>query len=848
MVVSDSLARGCGADSQPDPQQWRALAPGVHVLSCRQFFSGRWGGVPGVADVFESLAAVTSGESSGVADGATTSARPHWEPAEIEAGIAQGTVITGTLKVSSRDPSKAVVTSSALGAAGVQILGRAAMNRAMHGDTVAVHILPPDSQRVELYRGALVEEVPGDDDEAGDDFAASAGRATDMDTGFMGAGADEVAEAAVSGAGGEDDGFVEANHAASGQVQYGEVVAVLQRSGQEVVCSLSPRDEAALRQLAEQEASVTVHSVLCVPTDRRLPRVRLHTRQAARLLSQRLVVRVDGWDPGSKYPHAHLLRVLGPAGDLRSETDAVLVSSGIRWQPFTEAALRELPSLGGAPDGRWALSAREESAELAAGRRDLRGDEYFIVSIDPPGCTDVDDAMHARFIDQAAGSPDKHAPLRSPPQSQQSGTAPVFVEVGVHIADVSYFVRQSSALDAEAAARCTTVYLVDRRLDMLPSAISEDAASLLAGRDRLAVSVVWTLRADALAQGRVEVVSVWCGRTLIRSRHQLEYQQAQDVLDGNPLSRERALPAASVARLLPVLRVLSSLATALRTQRLAHGAVELESAELRFQLNADGAPTGVTVKSEIPMMTTVAEMMIFANAAVAERVHAAAPRAALLRCHAPPKPEWLEEVTALCTAAGAPLDLPSGELDPAALGPALRAACAAAPPDLATLIKATATRAMSEAQYLCSGAAGVLGSGNGTGLGHFGLALPYYTHFTSPIRRYADVIVHRQLLEVLQMASGGEGNGFSHGKSSGEDDSALVPREVTGRAAVMNDRHRGAKRAQKSCADLFLLLLLHSKPHAERALISEVRGTVLHVFVPKYHTKVSFDSSNAAFL
>lgn len=737
---------------------------------------------------------------------------------------------------------------------------------------VAIRLLNTASQeenKVDFSTISNNEEELGEVEE--EPTTTEAESATDMDTSFLSGAADDVAESAVTGTGDHYDNVTQSLTAAAGTaggattsmetLPLGEVVAVLQRSVQEVVACIAEDDESALSNLAGKEAGAGFAlSVLCVPVDRRLPRLRLRSRHLRQLLGKRLVVRIDDWDPGSNYPRGHVLRVLGPIGDLRCETDAVLVASGVRWQPFGEPALRELPVLDG-PDGRWGLSPGEAASEIASGRKDLRGDDYFIVSIDPPGCTDVDDAMHVRFL-----------PCTSSTTSSTSSTHPRLIEVGVHIADVSHFVREGSALDAEASARCTTVYLVDRRLDMLPGAISEDAASLLENRDRFAVSVLWTMRAEP----PYEVQNVWFGRTLIRSRHQLEYSQAQDILEGRPPAPGHALPPASVTRLVPILRVLTSLADVLRGKRIEAGAVELESAEMRFVTGPDGQPTGVTVKSELQMMRTVAEMMIFANSAVAERIYSAAPRAALLRRHATPREEGLAELAELCTSVGAPLPPANILLAPASgtsstsekgFGAALREVCAAVPPAMATLIRATATRAMSEAQYFCTGDAsasrtpgggtdvaastelvstsGSQMAGFSSSIGHFGLALPFYTHFTSPIRRYADVVVHRQLIAALENQQKLENQQLTGKISTFNALSRALPSlpntaEVSERAEVMNERHRAAKRAQKSCADLFLLMLLHAHPSVERAFVVGVTGTSLRVFIPKYHTKVGY--------
>ncbi|KAL4433810.1 hypothetical protein ABPG75_000251 [Micractinium tetrahymenae] len=788
---------------QQQQQQQLELEPGVHILSAADYFGGCWAHCSEVTDVFDSIqqskaAADEAAQQAQQAGGAGGGFRPHFSAAALEGGLASGALLAGTLCASRRVPGEATV---AVGGRQLLLSGRSALNRAVHGDRVAVRLLPREQWRplAELASAAAGDrpaggEGPAKEEEPDEhDLLATAG------DGEADVAADEAPQA---GAAGDDEPLdsvaVLLQTAAAGALQpTAEVVGILQRWSGEIVACISEEDERALEAKGESSRQ---ESVLCIPSDRRLPKIRLRSRQLHRLLGQRLVLRLDGWELGSNYPHGHLVRSLGPINSLRSETDGVLVSSGVHWQPFSEGALRELPPV------RSSAEYVIPPAELAA-RRDLRGPQHLVCSIDPPGCTDVDDALSVRWLCSAAGRGGRQ-----------------LVEVGVHIADVSFFVRQGDMLDSEAASRCTTVYLVDRRLDMLPALLSEDLCSLRGGQDRYAVSVLWTLDAESF-----EVQDTWFGRTLIRSRYQLEYSQAQDIMDDRPPKPGQEVAPNYRPLLQRNLRLLAALAEHQRQLRLEAGAVELESAELRFNTDPQGQPTTVTVKQEIPMMRIVAEMMILANAAVGRRIATAFPRAALLRRHPPPRREAFAEVEVLCESLGAPLDFAS----PVALSASLAAAAAAAPPAVSSLIKSLATRAMSEAEYFCTGDAGR----GGGGMGHFGLALPYYTHFTSPIRRYADVVVHRQLLAAV--AASGHGAALAGQPPSATP--ALPPplpgSEVADKAAVMNERHRTAKRAQKDCSDLYLLLLLHSQPHVEAATVYGLRRSSLLIFIPKYHLK-----------
>ena len=595
----------------------------------------------------------------------------------------------------------------------------------------------------------------------------------------------------------------------------GEVVGVLRARGADHVAIISEADATELSSNPTRSASFG--SVLAIPSDRRAPKLRLRTRRAREYVGQRLLVRVDGWRATSRHPDARVLRVLGHAGDADAETAALLARFDIPDAPFTPAALANLP-----PEGvGWTVSADE-----VARRRDMRGARTM--SIDPPGCVDVDDAVSVSALPDGAGW-----------------------EVGVHIADVSSFVREGTALDLEARERGTTVYLVDRRLDMLPALLSENLASLLAGRDRLATSCVWRVAPDMTS-----LAPPWFGKTVIRSNHQLHYYQAQAIADGAPPpSREDFLPPKETARVAVDLAVVFAFAAARHDARTRAGAVELASAELRFETTSDGAPSEVLTKGEVPMMRVVAELMIAANAAVAARVRDAFPSSALLRRHAPPRTDGFELLAGLCDAEGVRLDASSGETLSRSLDEASRLA---RDPAAAELFRGTATRAMSEAQYV---SAGEPPPPDGGGHAHYGLALEHYTHFTSPIRRYADVVVHRQLHAALEReekeTSEGDGNG-SGGKATEAPGKRQTPRNLTRTdspsvsaaarvslshasvapiAAALNERTRASKRAQQRCAELYLLALLRERPTVEPALVHDVRDDGALVFFPRFHLR-----------
>jgi RNB domain/Dis3-like cold-shock domain 2 (CSD2) len=216
---------------------------------------------------------------------------------------------------------------------------------------------------------------------------------------------------------------------------------------------------------------------LLVPMDARIPKIRVPAKSY--YAHQRLKVQVDTWDSDSSYPSGRCLEVIGPVGDLEAEVASLLIENQVDLEPFSTAALACLPSAG----DNWKIPHDEVRR-----RNDLRTTR-LVFSVDPPGCQDIDDSMHAHVLPTGD------------------------VEVGVHIADVTHLVRHNSPLDLEAQARGTTFYLVDRRYDMLPSLLSSNLCSLHGQTDRLAVSVIWTLSADLK-----HVKSTWFGRTVIHNR------------------------------------------------------------------------------------------------------------------------------------------------------------------------------------------------------------------------------------------------------------------------------------------------------------------------------------------
>jgi DIS3-like exonuclease 1 len=328
----------------------------------------------------------------------------------------------------------------------------------------------------------------------------------------------------------------------------------------------------------------------------------------------------------SRYPHGHYAHQLGEIGRVDTEMAALLVENEVVVGEFSPKMIEGIPFVERGDS--WAVPA----AELR-NRRDMRQERVF--SIDPLGSQDIDDALSVRFLD------DKRTR----------------VEIGVHIADVSFFVKPGSLLDLEARARSTTVYLADRKFEMLPRMLSEGLCSLRELVDRPALSVIWEFD---VASGRV--LNTWFGRTIIRSCHELYYERAQRVLDDQTTDDDRrVLP--DLKQLKPELELLTALARILQRNRIERGAVELESTEIRFAFGSgsktakpiegneamtsatvteERMPAKIEIKRQQEINQVVAEWMIFANECVAKRIYTQYPSAALLRHHSAPSERKLK--------------------------------------------------------------------------------------------------------------------------------------------------------------------------------------------------------------
>ena len=704
----------------------------------------------------------------------------HLAMHDITAGLAGGTLVQGTLRCGRFNPWAGIVTLlTATGAAGgptstagahtlVLVNGREDMNRGMDGDTVVVQLLPQAQWRP-AGSGAGGGGRGGPKAHAHTSAEAALGG---PEPARGGGGNDDTAPEAIVAPGEhfEDDVLLQQPGGAAGgqaggdgRVPTGKVVGILSRAWRSRGYAGSLEEPQPGSVAAQRWAAGSPLGVVFVPCDRRVPKVRVRTRQGAALGGMRIIVAIDEWDAHSHYPSGHYVRTLGPAGDVDAETAALIHEHDIETAPFSDAVMACVPPLP------WSLDPGLLGAEPH--RVDLR--HVRTCSVDPPGCRDIDDALSCEDLGD--------------------GT----FRVGVHIADVSAFVRPGTPLDGEAANRGTSTYLVQRRIDMLPKALTEEICSLKGGTERMTFTVLWTMDADA------KVRDVTFTKAVIRSVAALSYAEAQARMDdstaGDPLTCD--------------LRNLASLARKLRAARFDAGALALASPEVKFQLDSETLdPTDVGMYQTREANRMVEEWMLLANCTVADKILASFPGAAMLRRHASPTPRMLEPLLRAAEAAGMHLDVSSSR----ALALSLDAAVRPDDPYFNKLLRILATRCMAQAEYIASGDVGP------AEYHHYGLAAPLYTHFTSPIRRYADLVVHRLLAAALGI------DAFPEGLLSAPDGG------LSSRAASLNVRHRNAQYAGRASVEVFTVLYFRDRPCVADARVTRCKATGLTVFIPRF--------------
>jgi exosome complex exonuclease DIS3/RRP44 len=664
----------------------------------------------------------------------------YYSLSKMMTGVKAGTMHQGSFSVSPYNYLEGTINVPAFEKP-LLILGRENSNRAVAGDVVVVEVLPKDqwkSPSTKIVEEENVNKNDNPDAEDGENIVSEREKRELQDE-------------------------VKAAHKGSseGRAQpTARVVGIIKRNWRQYV-GLVEKD--SVRNTNKQ--SRTLQSVFLKPMDKRIPKIRLRTRQAGELLGKRVLVAIDSWDRDSRYPSGHFVRSLGDLESKGAETEALLLEYDVQYRPFPQSVLDCLPEEG----HDWKVPASKEDPGWI-NRRDLR--DLLVCSIDPVGCVDIDDALNAYKL----------------PNGNYA--------VGVHIADVSHFVKPDTAMDKEASMRGTTVYLVDKRIDMLPTLLGTDLCSLKPYVERFAFSVLWELTPSA------DIVSVDFTKSVIRSREAFSYEQAQLRIDD--VSQQDDLTKG--------MRILLDLSRKLNAKRMAAGALNLASPEVRVETDSETSdPIDVKTKQLLATNSLVEEFMLLANISVATHIYSAYPQSALLRRHAsPPASNFAALATQLRVLRGLTLDVSSSR----ALADSLDKCIDPSTPFFNTLIRILATRCMTAAEYFAAGAHAE------QDFRHYGLASPIYTHFTSPIRRYADLAVHRQLAGAI---------GYEPLHAS-----LLSKARLAGVCDNINIRHRNAQLAGRASVEYYVGQALKGRVVTEEGFVMRVFENGFVVFVPRF--------------
>ena len=408
----------------------------------------------------------------------------------------------------------------------------------------------------------------------------------------------------------------------------------------------------------------------------------------------KVIVEIIKWEDYKKSPFARVIKILGKPGNNDAEMLAFALERG-----FSDEHSNEVNEEAEAIHRR---GIRDEDKIIndngIDGRRDFRNIITF--TIDPADAKDFDDALSFKELENGN------------------------YEIGIHIADVSYYLKDEMKMNEEAISRETSVYLVDRTIPMLPEVLSNDLCSLVQDEERLVMSAVFELDKNA------EVKSEWYGRSIIKSAKRFTYEDAQDSIENDGLYSKE-------------LNILNSLAKKLAERKIKDGALVIESEEVKFKLDEKGVPVDVYVKEMKDTNKLIEEFMLLANRKVSkfifdEEVKNNQANISVYRIHDKPDSDKMHELDLFIRSLGEKVRFIDGIIPSSELNNLLEKLKKEGREAEKDLLSMHVSRSMQKAIYSTNN------------VGHYGLAFPFYSHFTSPIRRYPDVMIHRILMRVLK--------------------------------------------------------------------------------------------------
>lgn len=410
----------------------------------------------------------------------------------------------------------------------------------------------------------------------------------------------------------------------------------------------------------------------------------------------KVLVKLEEWPENADSPNGRIIKVLGKPGEHNTEIHSILAEYGLpnEFPDEVEAYANNIDTT--------------ITEAIIAKRRDMRKDLTF--TIDPKDAKDFDDALSFEVLDDG------------------------LYEIGIHIADVSHYLEEGTVLDDEAYERATSVYLVDRVVPMLPEVLSNNACSLRPHEEKLTFSAVFKINDKA------EVINEWYGRTVIYSDARYAYEEAQAVIESktNQIPAEVSLtgkPYKTDQKLADAILKMDQLAKIMRGKRMQSGALSFDKVEVKFNLDEQANPVGVFFKTSKDANKLIEEFMLLANRKVSEFIGKKDPKKTFVyRVHDEPDESKLANLQGVVSKFGYKLNFKDRKTTAASLNNLLSEVNGKKEQNL---VDTLTIRSMSKAEYTTKN------------IGHYGLAFDYYSHFTSPIRRYPDVMAHRLLQHYL---------------------------------------------------------------------------------------------------